>query len=473
MADPSTDLIQSLMQFARPADIPQIRRSKYLADALQSLASTGAEQSRTPVALASNLLAEALLKHGSDKTFQKLYGSLAGGMQNYADTMGSGLPGWQSAAPDHAAAPPPAASPGAPMDVSPPAASPGAAMAAPPTASSAPSAAPAQPSQGGGIPTQPVNPQAVAMAQQLIKTGQPALVQRGMAMLQQLREQSMKYVALPPGDAYRQDGSVQNLAEQWDYQPGPKPGTQIGTNRSTGEQKMFDSGVTGSAPEGLAFGAHGASLSAMPVTVGAHTMDRNYSPDALTSMQDQVLKSEEYKYASESAKAFHSMVANSKLPGGISGYGMVDTYVRTINPGAVARQGSVDAVLASRGVPQEVLGILQNLRGGGPLTAEIRDQLIKSAAPFAHANYESVQRLNNSRAEFAKRHGLDPLDVTADIGDDPTASSAPAAPGGKAPASAPPGTAVNPFHLTTPDQVKQLPKGSFWIGPSGRVKGPT
>lgn len=71
-------LYQRSLATATPATLPLVKRSAYLADALRSMQTQGAAASGTPFALGANLLADALLKYGSDKSDRKLAAAQAG-----------------------------------------------------------------------------------------------------------------------------------------------------------------------------------------------------------------------------------------------------------------------------------------------------------------------------------------------------------------------------------------------------------
>lgn len=444
MADAASDLVQGLMQYARPQDVPAIRRSEYLSNALQALQATGAEQSKTAPALGANLLALALLGHKDRKSFEGMYGQLAGNrdailgaqadspvMQQafggHAPSLGSVLSG---GAPPQAAPLGPSG-PG-PMNVAPPAMAP---AGAPPPAQQAPmpqQPAPPPPPQANAGPPMMQVPDALKQQYQFYvqkyhETGQPQFAQMATQVGQEIQKLATTQVPLKLGEAYQPDGSVKALDEQWTYAPGPKPGTQIGTNKSTGEQKLFDNGAAGAPGPGMSYGPGG--LTASPVTVGGHTMDQDYSPAALGEKQAQILKSDEYKTSVESMKAYQAMVANATQKGGMSGYAMLDTFARAINPGAVARAGTIQAIKEARGIPDELKGFLLNLQGQGELTPAIKQQLLRSVLPFVQANYNAAKTLNDSGAQWAQRHGVDPADVTADLGEAPKPFEMPAAGG--------------------------------------------
>lgn len=150
----SAQLADRALQFATPATIPYVQRSAYLADALQSM-QRGGGNIRTGGALASNLLAEALLQFSKGKADKALLGQQQKDQDSYANFATAGL-----------SDPTQPASPGGPP-------APGAPPAAAP-APMAPTAAPAIPADHpvvqalaaasapqGGVLGQPVTPQSV------------------------------------------------------------------------------------------------------------------------------------------------------------------------------------------------------------------------------------------------------------------------------------------------------------------------
>lgn len=117
MSDGGADLAQALqaqiadraLQYATPATIPYVQRSAYLADALSNISKTGGQNVRTPGALGSNLLAEALLRFAGGKANAALQGQAAGDQQRVAAMALAGLP-----SPDGSAGPQSPTSQGAP-----------------------------------------------------------------------------------------------------------------------------------------------------------------------------------------------------------------------------------------------------------------------------------------------------------------------------------------------------------------------
>ncbi|MGA0603519.1 cell wall hydrolase [Caulobacter sp. KR2-114] len=66
------ELAARALQYATPATIPYVQHSQYLADALARMGEQGGQNIRTGGALASNLLAEALLQYGSRRANAQL-----------------------------------------------------------------------------------------------------------------------------------------------------------------------------------------------------------------------------------------------------------------------------------------------------------------------------------------------------------------------------------------------------------------
>ena len=98
MPDATTpqSLLQSLgYQYGGIGAIPQIQRSQYLADALQNINATSAQNIRSPMALGSNLLAEAILRFSQNRSNKQMEQAIAQGMQGQGQfaTIGTGLPG--------------------------------------------------------------------------------------------------------------------------------------------------------------------------------------------------------------------------------------------------------------------------------------------------------------------------------------------------------------------------------------------
>lgn len=114
--------------------LPGIQRSQYLADALRALQESANQNIKTPAALGSNLLAEALLQYGRRRSEKTLIDQLKA-------TQASGVQSDESAA---FGSPQLGAAPQAPADSPPPPPEPPAAIPSPPVAQAAPTSPRAQ-----------------------------------------------------------------------------------------------------------------------------------------------------------------------------------------------------------------------------------------------------------------------------------------------------------------------------------------
>lgn len=134
-----------------------------------------------------------------------------------------------------------------------------------------------------------------------------------------------------------------------------------------------------------------------------------------SKMRDAVLGNEDYKQANGALAAYSAMKANSGTLTGPSAYSMLDTFARAINPGAVARSGTIEAIKESLGPFNKLGGQLDSLQSMGNLTPQVRQQLLDSVLGFVKAHYGQAKALNDQNAEIAKRYGMNPQDVTAPL----------------------------------------------------------
>lgn len=145
-----------------------------------------------------------------------------------------------------------------------------------------------------------------------------------------------------------------------------------------------------------------------------------YGPDQLFSLRKQVLDSDAYKNYQAANDAYGAMVSAAGQPnGGMRAYALRDTFARLINPGAVARVGTIQAISEAQGVPANVKAYLMNLKGDGNVPSEIAQQILDVSHGFLGSHYAAAKSLNDSNTGFATRHKIDPQDVTAPMGEAP------------------------------------------------------
>lgn len=144
-----------------------------------------------------------------------------------------------------------------------------------------------------------------------------------------------------------------------------------------------------------------------------------YSPAERSKIREQFLGSEQYKQHTSASSALQALQANIGQMTGPAAYTILDTMARTINPGAVARQGTISAIEDMMGLPAKVVGGLQNLVGQGKIPLQTQQQIIDAVTPFAAAHYDQAKSLSDANAAIARAHKLDPSELVAPIGSRP------------------------------------------------------
>lgn len=321
--------------------------------------------------------------------------------------------------------------------------------------------APQQPQGPQGVPTgAPVSAQELAFAHQLLKN--PQTYNQGLEYAQKLKERSVTPAALAPNfywgpddqahsaihfqdvagpaNAYTQRGPDNQIHSTANPGYGSLPeGTQLQGNQVTPIQGAQSQ--TSVATPGSGF-APGTVIQRDPTGKTSVVQAPQYGSDQTLQIRDNALKSDEYKMARESMAAFDAMKANASNGNGMSAYAMRDTFARAINPGAVARAGTIEAIKQAQGVPENVRSFFLNLTGQGNMSPEIRQQVLDATLPFVQANYAPALALNQSNADYASRHGIDPRDVQIPLGSAPVGLTIPGQP---APQAAPvPARAIPP-----------------------------
>lgn len=163
----------------------------------------------------------------------------------------------------------------------------------------------------------------------------------------------------------------------------------------------------------------------------------------LTSERIQQLRGNpQVQEAQNSLTAYRALTSiASQSPGGMQAYTLLDTFARAINPGAVARLGTIEAIKESQGISDELKGKLLALQGKGFLDQRSVQGLLDTVSPIVQAHWDQVNGLNQQNASWAKANNLDPSQVTMNIGARPTrfvlGSKGPNNAGGSAPGPAP------------------------------------
>lgn len=149
-------------------------------------------------------------------------------------------------------------------------------------------------------------------------------------------------------------------------------------------------------------------------------IDPGLNDERLISLRGQLADKEPIKNYQMAKDAYGAMLNAASQPnGGMRAYALRDTFARAINPGAVARSGTIEAIKSAQGIPANVQAYFLNLRGDGDVPPQIAQQILDVTRGFVASHYANAQALNQSYGHFvAKRRG-DPADVEIDLGDAP------------------------------------------------------
>lgn len=407
-------LMQAMLPYAQPTSYPAIRRSQYLADALQSLQENGADNLRTPTALWGKLAGQALLQTARDRNFQDLSKSLGGDMGAYADALTKNIPGFGPAAA-------PAAQMGEALATAPQEPTPAqmterdpgrqylyqpgpiqdqasALPTAPPqTAQATPQPAP-QPAPGA-VPTQVILPQEIEIARSYLRSNQPQLRALGIEMVKEMQARARTPID-PSKPAFVPDGrggyTVRDLGKEVTSTPGPKPGQTIQTTNATGAIDVKDTGVIGATPPGQQYDLATGGFQQLPTTVGGRTMP--FGALSPTEVESKVKKISEGKqvinYTTLRAKA-----ASALQPEGpennATDLNLIDVANTALanNPDLAVSEGFFKTVQEAQGwLSKTAADLKNNIRGSGLLQQTYRDRLKRIIAASLHHRYDAAKQ---------------------------------------------------------------------------------
>lgn len=128
---------------------------------------------------------------------------------------------------------------------------------------------------------------------------------------------------------------------------------------------------------------------------------------------------ESYKQNDAAAAALKALTANTGKLTGPAAYSILDTFARTINPGAVARQGTLSAIEESLGIPAKVLGAALNASGKGNLPLKTQQDLVDAVTPFAQSHWDQAKQAYDAQVALGQQHGFKEGEMTLPIGAKP------------------------------------------------------
>lgn len=358
---PGLDLANAPM-YQTPTMLPLQRRSEYLADAIASINQTAQQGIRSPQALGTNLLAEAILQYGQHRNDKRMFDEMGRTRSGLADMLMGRLNGGgatPTAAPGAPQAPAPGGS-GNMADAAP------ATLGAPqqpqtPQPQATPSAAPYS-----GVPHQVVTPDQIHMAEQLLQSDNPALFQQGMEMAQALLQRQTSPVPLSPGHTFRPDGSVQDLEENWQSVPGGSPADAAQQNTVTG--RIDHQNIPGVAGPNGSF-LQGGGYVTPPTVVNGQVLPYGApTPNQMFSGAQALLDAPPVAaYRTLRTKAEPILQHPEDYANGAGDIALIESLQEALNgnPNLAVREGFVHTIAESQGFIAGLMGQAQNAASRG------------------------------------------------------------------------------------------------------------
>lgn len=128
----------------------------------------------------------------------------------------------------------------------------------------------------------------------------------------------------------------------------------------------------------------------------------------------------DYKQAADSwnkvdkiAQVYQNAPPNANL--GATDMALVFTWMKTLDPTSVVREGEYANAQNSAGVPEYARALYNKTIGEGQLSPVSRNEIIKSAKQMYDAQKQSYDQSTEQYRALAKRKGLDPDAVTLDL----------------------------------------------------------
>jgi hypothetical protein len=377
-----------------PAMLPLQRRSQYLADAIEQINRSAQEGIRSPEALGTNLLAEAVDLYGQNRNDKRLVEAGRSERASMADMLMRGLPGSapmsdaSGIAPGMAAAPPAPSAPQAPQA---------------PSGPTPPAAAPtAQPY--ANVPHQPVTPAEVARVQALLHSDNPALFQQGVELAQQLQTRMTTPAPLSPGYNYRPDGSVQNLQENYEPIPGATPADSAQRNTVTNHtEHQAIPGVQGPNGSFLQNGGYQTP----PSMVGNNVLPFGSpsSDQAAGTINTMMQAPQVAQYYNLRTKAAATLSVSPQQGNAATDLQLIETLQEALNgnPQLAVREGLIHNITESPGLIAQMTGGAQNALSQGasgyllpPMRERIQRVIRGALQERQQAAQEYVDRMHHA-----------------------------------------------------------------------------
>lgn len=125
------------------------------------------------------------------------------------------------------------------------------------------------------------------------------------------------------------------------------------------------------------------------------------------------------QYTSVVQPSYQALTKNIGQMTGPAAYAILDTVIRTDNPGATTRQQQLDSFEQKFGLGASFMGKLLNYAGKGSIPKDVQQKILDSVAPFAQSHYDAANSLYQAQVGIANEHKRNPNDLTVPIGQRP------------------------------------------------------
>lgn len=308
-----------------------------------------------------------------------------------------------------------------------------------------PQAAPQQPQ---GIPTGPgATPQELALVQSYLHSGNPSLFNEGLALAQKIRDRQAAPIELAKGDYWDPKTGQARSAAQFQDVAGPE--NAFSQRGPDGQLHVTARPDVGSVPSGMQLqngrlvpiqGSQPRPLTdlseraRMGISAADHnayaigpdgkvtkTADAPYGPTEIQSMRQNFFGSDETKKAMEGISAYNGLtsVIHNMAPSGVLNTAAIDSYLRGINPGMGAKNGTVSMFLDHIGGVSQGLRehILSHFDGKGYLTPDTLQNMVQVVHDYTASHRSAALSRAQQDAAFVAPFGYGPKDLAEDIPD--------------------------------------------------------
>jgi hypothetical protein len=127
-------------------------------------------------------------------------------------------------------------------------------------------------------------------------------------------------------------------------------------------------------------------------------------------------------------RRFRGIQSAFKAPNGANDYAMIVDIAKILDPISVVREGEVEAVKKTAGLPDQLFQAFLKVQGGGILSPQVRAQIFGLADTRYRQEAERATQAGERMVEIAKSRGLNVDNVLPSILKQPAQGQPPARP---------------------------------------------